>query len=444
MSGLGKQNFRSWGQYPESFPHRVISLPWVDASLFVNKPENNSLYLAYGQGRSYGDSCQNNSETLIDTRQLNHIHFFDSEQGVLRCEAGVTLSDILSVIVPYGWFLPVTPGTQYVTVAGAVANDVHGKNHHRVGSFGNHVTQLELYRSNDESFICSPEQNTDLFHSTIGGLGLTGLIKWVEIKLKKVITPYISSKQKPFSCISDFFLLEGEDNSEYNVAWIDTTSTSSKLGRGIFFSGEHSHQTLSVNKPTKDSSHKLNIPINFPNFTLNKYTVKAFNKLYYFTNKNRQEQSQIHYALFFYPLDNIDNWNRMYGKRGFFQHQCVVPVDDGQEVITEILKLVSKKRMASFLSVLKKFGNIPSVGMMSFPREGYTLALDFPNYGSRTLNFLNEIDKLVQSVNGAIYPAKDARMSAEMFAQSFPGMEEFKRHIDPSFSSSFWRRVTGS
>lgn len=433
-------DFPSWGNYPQYKPAEVLRYPWSNSIINFDKTH----YLAYGKGRSYGDSCLNKNGVLISSSQLNHILDFDNDNGVIRCEAGVTFDELLLIIVPHGWFLPVTPGTRFVTVAGALANDVHGKNHHVVGSFGNHVTAFELHRSNGQTLICTSEnENKKFFNATIGGLGLTGFVTWVEFKLKKIVNSYVTTSTKAFPSIKNFFELDEQylDSHEYSVAWIDTTARSGNLGRGLYFLGDHAkeHPVAYTNKHRNQKS--LNLPINFPGFALNAFTVKVFNMLYFNTHKNASRQILTHYAPFFYPLDNIENWNRMYGKRGFFQHQCVVPLNNGKEVITEILKRVSEKRMASFLSVLKRFGNIPSVGMMSFPREGYTLALDFPNNGKRTLAFLNELDALVRSVNGAIYPAKDARMSAEMFASSFPDLELFKDYIDPAFSSSFWRRV---
>jgi len=436
--------YKSWGQLSDYQHKYVLVYPWATSDFNIQKKLLETSYLPYGMGRSYGDSCLNKDDTLIDSTRLNHILSFDKDNGVIRCEAGVSFNDLLSVIVPHGWFLPVTPGTRFVTVAGAVANDVHGKNHHSVGSFGNHVTSFELKRSNNETLICSPEQNKEYFNATIGGLGLTGFITWVEFSLKKIVNPYISAQQKSFSSIDEFFEIDelNIEENEYSVAWIDTTSSGATLGRGVYFMGEHAKEHRVAYTKKEITKKQLSIPMNFPNIALNSFTVKAFNNLYFKMHAKPTEQKLTHFAPFFYPLDNILNWNRMYGKRGFFQHQCVVPIDNGKEVITELLKLVSSRGMASFLSVLKRFGNIPSVGMMSFPREGYTLALDFPNNGKRTLDFLNELDQLVRSVGGAIYPAKDARMSVDTFANSFPQLDQFKNYIDPAFSSSFWRRVT--
>ncbi len=441
FSALSTLAYPSWGHYPEYRPKNILQYPWS----FSEVDFNAAPYLAYGKGRSYGDSCLNKDGVLIHSSQLNHILYFDTDNGVIRCEAGVTFDDLLSVIVAAGWFLPVTPGTRFITVAGAVANDVHGKNHHAVGSFGNHITAFELKRSDGQTRVCTPDnENKELFAATIGGLGLTGFITWVEFRLKRISNAYVTTSTTPFSSVSDFFELDNLnlDKHEYTVAWIDTTSRSGQIGRGLYFSGEHAKEHSVKNTKHHKKQRSLNLPVNFPNFALNALTVKAFNVLYFNHHKNKHGHALTHYAPFFYPLDNIENWNRMYGKRGFLQHQCVVPLRDGKEVISEILKRVSASGMASFLSVLKRFGNIPSIGMMSFPREGYTLALDFPNNGKRTFTFLNELDTLVRSVNGAIYPAKDARMSAETFAVSYPRLESFKNYIDPAFSSSFWRRVT--
>lgn len=463
MSLRNKSHYNSWGRLSGRQHQDVLIYPWSTSDSTLNTSQNfidnknpgkssensseqkNTSYLAYGMGRSYGDSCLNKDGILVDSSRLNHIHYFDKNKGILRCESGVSFDDILSLIVPHGWFLPVTPGTRFVTVAGAVANDVHGKNHHHVGSFGNHVTAFELKRSNNETLLCSLNENQNYFKATIGGLGLTGFITWVEFKLKKIVNPYISTQQKIFTSIEDFFEVDDQEieTTEYSVAWVDTSSSGNKLGRGVYFMGEHAKEHPVAYTQKKKSPQQLDMPINLPNFALNSLTIKAFNNLYFKLHNKQMDQKLSHYEPFFYPLDNILNWNRMYGKRGFFQHQCVVPVADGKEIIIEILKLVSARGMASFLSVLKRFGNIPSMGMLSFPREGYTLALDFPNKGKRTLDFLNELDQLVRAAGGAIYPAKDARMSGDMFTQSFPQLEQFKPYLDPAFSSSFWRRVTG-
>ena len=431
------KSFQSWGHIPV-VQQTILKPVWRNISI----PElDQTTLLPFGLGRSYGDSCLNNGGTLCVTSNLNHFISFDNVNGLLRCEAGVSLDEILKLVVPHGWFLPVTPGTKYVTVGGAIANDVHGKNHHVTGTFGCHVTQFELLRSDGSRLICSPENNPELFAATISGLGLTGLITWAEISLKKINSSFIDSETIRFSNINEFFELsnESDDDWEYTVSWIDCLAKGKDLGRGLFMCGRHADQTHEL------STHKLAklvIPFAMPQFLLNSYSITAFNNIYYRKNSNKKRKQLVHYDPFFYPLDSISRWNNMYGKRGFYQYQCVVPIDDGVEITRKLLQTISDSKQGSFLSVLKKFGNIKSPGMLSFPREGITLALDFPNHGTDTLTLMEKLDKIVVAAGGAVYPAKDARMSAASFQQYYPQWHEFSKYIDPGFSSSFWRRVT--
>ncbi len=431
--------FQSWGRIP-AVSQKIIFPQWRNA-LSLNDIDNRLL--AYGRGRSYGDSCLNDQGTICVTSRMDHFIHFDKEQGLLRCESGVGLDDILALIVPQGWFLPVTPGTKYVTLGGAIANDVHGKNHHLSGTFGCHVTKLELLRTTGERLQCSADENTALFRATIGGLGLTGLITWAEIRLKKIVSPLMDTETLRFKNLNEFFSLaeESDQDWEYTVSWIDCLAQGENLGRGLFMRGRHSdvpaQETREVRTP------KLNMPMDAPGFLLNHYTVHLFNALYYRKNRMNPLVTQGHYDPFFYPLDSIKNWNRMYGRRGFYQYQCVVPLTDGQGIITELLKTIAASGMGSFLSVLKKFGDTQSPGMLSFPRQGVTLALDFPNYGERVLALFEQLDRIVMQAKGAVYPAKDARMSIEAFQCYFPQWRDFSQHRDPGMSSSFWRRVTG-
>ncbi len=446
MSGLffyGDLNmYCSWG-YPFETHDKIIYQHWRHEEFNVIQSE---LYLPYGCGRSYGDVCLNDAGTLIDTRKLNHFIDFNIETGILRIESGVTLDSVLQVIVPRGWFVPVTPGTRFVTIGGMVANDVHGKNHHNAGTIGNHITQLELYRSSGERLLCSPDSNEKLFNATIGGLGLTGLISWVEIQLKKISNPFISMSAVKIDNLQHYLALEESQDSEYTVAWIDTLAKGRKLGRGVFFSGEHfvAGKDQVVEKAEGNLlKNKLSVPFNFPVRTLNKYTVKLFNAFYIRTAipRNSQQSELNHYQEYFYPLDNILHWNRIYGKSGLYQHQCVVPARDAEDTLTELLKIVSKENNSSFLSVLKKFGNIQSPGLLSFPRPGFTLAMDFSRRGEQTIKMLESLNDVVSSVGGAIYPAKDAVMSKRIFEQSYSKLDQFVAFMDPQFSSSFWRRI---
>jgi FAD/FMN-containing dehydrogenase len=430
----------SWGRYPQVAPSQVIPVFWSNEI-----PDLASLEMAilpYGYGRSYGDSCLNEGGVTLDVSHLRRFLAFDEERGLLRCEAGVALGEILELVVPRGWFLPVTPGTKFVSIGGAIANDVHGKNHHRAGTFGCHVTQFELLRSTGERLICSPEENVDLFHATIAGLGLTGVILWAELQLKRISSPYIDMQRVRFSSLKEFQELaeESEQDFEYTVAWVDCLASGAELGRGFFTRGNHAVQQA-VRPLAKKRT--LTMPVDLPSFALNTFTLKAFNALYYRAQREKLLARRVPYDSFFYPLDSIHHWNRMYGKRGFFQYQCIVPYRDGYEVMKEMLERISHAGEGSFLAVLKTFSDTPSPGMLSFPRPGLELALDFANRGSKTLRLLDQLDVLVRQHVGSVYPAKDARMSSESFQTYFPCWREFAQYIDPKFSSSFWRRVTG-
>ena len=434
-----KRTYKSWGLHPKATNKDVIKLNWISDN--PNFKEKETYVLPYGLGRSYGDNCLNNDNTLIDTQNLSKYIEFDKENGILKCEAGLSFSEILKIIVPAGWFFPVTPGTKFVTVGGAIANDVHGKNHHTAGSFGNHVLSFELLRSDGNRYICSKEKNHELFKATIGGIGLTGLILLAEFKLKPIKNEFIDAETIKFNNIDEFFTLskESSKNYEYIVSWIDC-SRSKKPLRGHFFRGNHSMQS-GEDLPKLKKSIRIPFPFTAPSFLLNKITIKVANMVIYYSAFKKHSKGLKHYDPFFYPLDSILNWNKMYGKNGFFQYQCVVPMKENSKDIKQIIDKISKSGMGSFLVVFKTMGNIKSKGLLSFPREGVTLALDFPNRGQKTLDLLNDLDVLVKTAGGALYPCKDARMSSDMFQFSNPRLEEFKKYVDPKFSSSQWRRL---
>ncbi|GCF06654.1 FAD-binding oxidoreductase [Dictyobacter arantiisoli] len=433
---------QSWGRYPIAKSSQVVPVYWRDE--LPNLAAFEQSILPYGYGRSYGDSCLNDGGVSVDVSHLRNFIAFDDETGVIRCEAGVSLADILEVAVPRGWFLPTSPGTKFVSVGGAIANDVHGKNHHSAGTFGCHVTQFELLRSNGEHLICSPEQNSELFRATIGGLGLTGMVIWAEFRLKKIVNPYIDMESIRFDSLDEFFELSAESDQkfDYSVSWVDLLIGGPGLCRGKFSRGNHNQDPALAQKPLKAKKLPLTVPIDFPSFVLNSYTVKAFNEAYYRVQIDKYVKKTESYEPFFYPLDAIHNWNRIYGKRGFFQYQFVVPFEHGREALNKSITHIQKAGEGSFLTVLKQFGDVKSPGMLSFPRPGITLALDFSNHGERTQKFLRELDQIVEDNGGVIYPAKDARMSAESFKKFYPQWQEFEQYIDPKFSSSFWRRVT--
>lgn len=429
--------YRSWG-YTPPIKQTAVRPGWKDIQLKTN----GSTWLPYGNGRSYGDSCLNSGGKLIDCRSLNKFIAFDTKSGILRCEAGLTFNEILETIIPAGWFLPVTPGTKYVTMGGAVANDVHGKNHHQDGTIGRHIQSFELVRSTGERFVCSPAENEDLFKATIGGLGLTGLITWVEIQLIPVHSSYLDVETIPFQGLQEFLTLSDESNAgyQYIVAWLDCVVSGKNFTRGLFMRANHQSTENNAKSSPKKSGH-LTVPINFPKWSINRHSISAFNFCYYHANTRKSGKSNAqHYDSFFYPLDSIDHWNRIYGNQGFYQYQFVVPLSE-TEIMEEILNKIVSSGLGSFLAVLKEFGDISSPGMLSFPRPGICLALDFSNRGALTLNVLQELDELVIKVGGAVYPAKDLRMSGKAFKAFFPQLDQFSDFIDPNFNSDFWQRV---
>jgi len=424
----------NWGNYPPPVETRV---DYYRGEIDFATGRD---ILPYGQGRSYGDVCLINHGTLLSTRYWNHFISFDREKGLLKAQAGVSLADILQVIVPAGWFLPVLPGTKFVTLGGAIANDIHGKNHHRHGTFGCWVKEIGLLRSDEGEIICSEKNKSELFNATVGGLGLTGLITWAEIKLVPLQSSMLSVTTTPFHNLTDFFDLNdrAEEQSEYTVAWLDCQASGNKLGRGIFMSADHQKdQSLTV----AQSSPKISVPFYAPSFLLNRVSMKAFNA-FYFKWHGQKRKSQAHFDKFFFPLDAIGHWNRLYGKPGFLQYQCVIPHIDREKVLSELLTKIVASGQGSFLSVLKTFGEKTSPGLLSFPMSGVTLALDFANKGETTFQLFKTLDEIIVEAGGRIYPAKDARMSAECFKRGYLNWQDFQPFIDKRFGSNFWRRVT--
>jgi L-gulonolactone oxidase len=440
MSAVPDDGIETWGRvhhgrHQVAIPQRTDDIPAAAQA----SAELSGTTLALGLGRAYGDSALNIGGGVVKTAGLDRFLAFDRGTGVLRAEAGVSLDSVLRVAVPSGWFVPVTPGSKFVTLAGAIANDVHGKNHHAVGCFGRHVTRFGLWRSDRGALVCSPEENADLFAATIGGLGLTGIIQWVEIQLIAVGSAEMEVETERFENLADFFALsEAGAEWPYTVAWVDTLASGENLGRGVFSRGRHA-------SGGSQRPHKVGgpvVPITPPGFLLNRWTVGAFNQLYYRKPSSRFRGRQ-HYDPFFYPLDRIRGWNRLYGPRGFYQWQCVVPPEDARAVIADLLRRIAFSGEASFLAVLKTFGEIASPGLLSFPMAGPTLALDFPNRGVRTLALLDALDRVVVEAGGRIYPAKDGRMSSATFQSGFANWRALEGLRDPLLSSSFWRRVTG-
>ena len=396
--------------------------------------------LAIGLRRSYGDSCLNSAGAIIDVTGLDRFIAFDHSTGRLRAEAGVSLSNVLQLVVPHGWFLPTTPGTRFVTLGGAVANDVHGKNHHRAGTFGSAVVGIGLQRSDGGRLTLTPKQERDLFSATIGGLGLTGVIEWVELQLAPIRSAFLDVEIVPYGGIDAFWALAQESNArfEHTVAWIDCLSRGAREGRGVFICGNWSEDgRFDVHH---DRTFKA-VPIEFPSIALNKLSVAAFNEFYYDLHRLKRKKIRQHYSPFFYPLNSVLNWNRLYGSRGMLQYQCVIPWGGERVVMRALLDEIALSGQASFLAIIKTFGDAPSPGMLSFPRAGVTLALDFPNRGEETLALMGRLDAIVREAGGALYPAKDGRMPADMFKRAFPRWQAFATHRDPQMNSDFWRRM---
>jgi FAD/FMN-containing dehydrogenase len=431
--------FESWGRYP-SYPAKIIPLHWQsDYAPAIAHLHNGALPV--GMGRSYGDSCLLKDGNLLVTTGMNRLISFDPETCLLTAEAGITLAQILDFCVPLGFFLPVSPGTKYVTLGGAIANDIHGKNHHVAGTFGNHITQFELVRSDGSSKICSPTENADWFSATIGGLGLTGFISWATLRMKPIVSRMIDYEGIQFHGIDEFLALtEQSQNVEYTVSWVDCASTGKNFARGIFMQGDHSPVPAPL---TASAKPKLVFPFEAPGFALNHTTVSLFNTAFFHKQIHDRVVALQDYEPFFYPLDKVLHWNRMYGKRGLLQFQYAIPWDNAREGTIAIMKEVAKSGLASFLAVLKAFGDVPSPGMMSFPKPGITLALDFPIKPDKSFPLFERLADMTREFGGRLYPAKDAAMTASQFQAFYPQWEQFARYRDPLLTSSFWERVTG-
>ena len=406
----------SWGRTFRA-SHKIYPRNWIHHSL--PETDTGETLLAYGLGKSYGDSCLNDGGILMPTQGMDRVLRFDRDAGVLRCEAGISLETILRLCVPAGWFLPVVPGTKFITLGGAIANDIHGKNHHGAGTFGCHVRALEILCSDGSRTICSTQSESGLFNATIGGLGLTGLITWAEIRLKKIVSSCISMESIKVRNLDEFLDLSANSDTEfeYTVSWLDSLAKGNKSGKGVFLRGNHcpdANRGLDVHRQTK-----LPWSMDAPNFLLNRLSIQAFNFLYYNKQLGREKKAIVHYDPFFFPLDAVHDWNRVYGKRGFFQYQFVLPFTDDHGPVREILRIISNSGQGSFLAVIKTFGTVKSPGILSFPRPGVTVALDFPNCGEKTRGLFRRMDGVIVSNGGRLYPAKDACMSQSGFQRFY-------------------------
>jgi L-gulonolactone oxidase len=426
----------SWGRLGQ-VPHDITRPAFLDEAQAVVRSAG-PPQLCFGLGRSYGDVCLNANGRLIVTDSLDRIISFDRQRGILRAEAGLSLDRLLRIAVPAGWFAPVLPGTKFVTLGGAVANDVHGKNHETVGTFGAHVTALGLARSTGELLTLSRTENADLFAATIGGIGLTGVILWVELQLAPIRSAMIDSETLPLKDLAAFFRVSEESGGwSYRVAWIDCLAKGAAAGRGFYIRGRHAE----AGGFPVHGTPRIGAPFDAPGWLLNSHTIRLFNTAY-LHRPFALGAKRVHYEPFFFPLDAVANWNRMYGKRGFFQHQSTIPMAAAFDALRKLLALTAEFGEGSFLVVLKLFGDKPSPGVLSFPLPGATLALDFPNKGESTRRLLDRMAEVVLAAGGRLYPAKDATMSPEAFRAGYPGWRKVEAARDPAIMSDFWRRVT--
>lgn len=431
----------SWG-LSRSGASVPVPVEWTSDALHLPPGLN---VLPHGLGRSYGDSCLNDGGALLLTRRLDRFLAFDPVAGVVRAEAGVSLHQLLRLVTPHGWFLPVTPGTKYVTLGGAIANDVHGKNHHVAGTFGRYVNAFELLRSDGSRRVCSPTGNADLFGATIGGLGLTGLVTWAELRLKKIESSRVYVESFRLANLEEFFDRNAESlDWEYTVSWMDMHARGTSLGRGQFMRGRHADASAGALADERWPDAKLVVPFRMPDWLVNPLTARAFNFVYAHKQLAHFHASHQRFGPYFYPLDFVHRWNLAFGARGFFQYQCVLPPDRAREAGRALMEAVSASRLGSVIAVVKMFGDVPSPGWLSFPRPGLTFALDFLNAGARTVALVRTLDRLVEEAGGALYPAKDAFMTAAAFQRAYPRWKELEAVRDPAFHSDFWRRVTGS
>ena len=415
-----------WGGYPvaESRLETPGTTSEVVACIRSGKP-----LIARGNGRAYGDAAIGASITM-SMLKLNNIISFDENTGELVCEAGVLLRDVLDAFVPLGWFPPVTPGTKFVTLGGMIACDVHGRNHREVGSFGRHVLWLDLVLADGAVVRCSPSENSDAFTSTIGGMGLTGVILRCCLRLVRIKSAYIHQRSIVANNLSEILsAFERSTDSTYSVAWIDCLASGDRLGRSVLYLGEHAKaDEVSVRDRAAPlrlrGKRSISIPFELPVTPLNYATVWAFNECYYRMAKLKPAERILDYDAYCYPLDSILHWNRLYGRRGFVQYQCVLPFETSRQGLTELLQTISESKSGSFLGVLKLFGR--HAGALSFPLYGYTLALDFP-WSAKTAALLNRLDQIVLRHRGRLYLAKDARLSRDAFEGMQANLDRFRQ-----------------
>lgn len=429
----GKAQFRSWGNIPHC---GAIARPAFRDELLRMFKARGETFLAVGHGRSYGDSCLNAGGTLVVCTRMNRLLAFDRGQASIRVEAGAAISEILKVTIPAGFVLPVVPGTSQITVGGAIANDIHGKDSAARGNFGNWVNRIEMLRSDGEILNLSP--GDPLFHATIGGLGLTGMILSADLKLIPLPTSEFTATRHWFRDMNDMWALWDEPafGDGATTAWLDLAL---RPGSGVMTTGKPF-----ASGPSHFLSYKgFDVPTLLEFSAINRFSVAMLNATQHLGNRRREEMFRTSYSRFHFPLDRLGHWNRLYGRRGFYQYQCALPRAIAREAIDQLLSAVRKSGILCTLAVIKRFGDIASPGLLSFALPGFSLAMDFPNKSPATLQLLDRLDSIVMEGNGKLYPAKDARMGPAVFEKSYPELRRFLPHVDARFRSDFWSRVMG-
>lgn len=448
-NALPQQLLGGWGNYPVQLCS-VVRPETLDGLRSLLAGQTLSEQISRGLGRAYGDSALNPKGGVILFSRLNRFLHFDPLTGVLECEAGVSLGEIIEIFLPRGWFPPVVPGTRFVTVGGAIAADIHGKNHHRDGSFGHFVDELTLVTAANEKIVCSPLQQSEVFWATVGGMGLTGCIVSARIRLQRIVTGYVDVTYRRTHNLDETLeaFATGNRSFRYSVAWIDCLASGKAIGRSVLMLGNdatfamlpHRWKSQTLRVPSRRTQ---SMPILFPSGTLNAWTVKALNEIYY--RSHRDARKLVSYDNFFFPLDNLHHWNRIYGKRGFVQYQVLFPLQTARQGLVELLETIARSGRASFLAVLKEMGPA-TPGLLSFPMPGWTLALDIPHTGNSFQQDMQALDRIALRHGGRLYLAKDATTTTEAFQAMYANLSRFKEiksRLDPNcrFVSSQARRL---
>jgi decaprenylphospho-beta-D-ribofuranose 2-oxidase len=445
MTQFISRELAGWGRFPTQ--ECLVTRPEKrrEVSAAVQSDEVQTV-LARGLGRSYGDAALNEGSGVVLLEKLSRFLSFDAATGTLHAEGGVTFQEILETFVPRGWFLPVAPGTKNITLGGAIACDVHGKNHHRAGCISNYIDEFELLNASGETLLCSRTQNPEAFWATVAGMGLTGVILTAKLRLMPIETSQIYSTIKRTANLDETleaFQREGEVDYE-SFAWIDCVAPGASLGRSVINTGNHATkaQMLGEAKLEFEPKKKKGVPVDFPNFALNPLSIKAYNATYYASHPS--SESIVHLQEFFWPLDSIRDWNRIYGTRGFVQYQCVLPLDAARNALVKVLETIRSSEQVPFLAVLKVLG-ANNEAPLSFPFPGYSLALDFPNTPG-IVEFCHGLDALTLEYGGRCYLAKDSTLQPATVRAMYPRLGEWeavKRELDPHnrFQSSLSRRL---